>query len=156
MISCHFKSINSIYVMRSNVRCKLELLTIIPWWKLIIKFPFCFRSVKFEVSEFQFELRNDREEQKNAEEDSRPLPENDHSDTTANSQDAPDDRKRKTTVCCSRDVPIQISRVVKLWGKICRFQILCADVSLFHGRQNSSFNDGKQSFEDGKQSFMIF
>ena len=58
------------------------------------------------------------------------------------------------TVSCSRHVPLQISHVVKIWGKIRRFQLLCADVSLFHGRQNSSFNDGKQSFEDGRQSFM--
>ena len=52
--------------------CECELLTIIPWWKRLIKFPFCFRSVtcKFEVSEFQFELRNDSEEQKNDEDDS--------------------------------------------------------------------------------------
>ena len=50
------------------------------------------------------------------------------------------------TVSCSGHVPLQISRIVKLWGKICRFQILCADVSLFHGKENSSFDDGKQSF----------
>ena len=49
-------------------------------------------------------------------------------------------------VSCSRHVPLQISRVVKLWGEIFRFQILCADVSLFHGKENNSFDDGKQSF----------
>ena len=49
------------------------------------------------MSEFQFEFKNNREEQKNAEEDNRLLPQDDHGDTTANSQDAPDDRKRKPT-----------------------------------------------------------
>ena len=48
----------------------------------------------------------------------------------------------------------RISRVIKLHGKIYRFQILSAGVGLFHEKQNSSFNDEKQSFEDGRLSFM--
>ena len=47
----------------------------------------------------------------------------------------------------------RISRVIRLQGKICRFQILSVGVGLFHDTQNSSFNE-KQSFADGRLSFM--
>ena len=48
----------------------------------------------------------------------------------------------------------RISWVIKLQGKICRFQILSAGVGLFHEKQSSSFNDEKQNFEDGRLSFI--
>ena len=65
-------------------------------------------------------------------------------------------RDKNATVSCTRDVPLQISPVVKLWVKCLQIHIIFCTSPVVTSCLKHSFDDEKQSFEDGKQSFMTF